>query len=323
MQHAYALHSVLDALSYYSVDVLEIKENINIRCPYLDHKDDSPSCTVNLLNGLWYCHGCDRGGNYEQLVRVFETAQLGEPPDDWELVLTLAAIRLGHKNKNREHLISINIVPHVRTTKSDERALFLSEEFFFNLKQPHWKQIEQHYLYERDFRPQSLIDFDVRINHSSEYSVVIPIYQQGIFMGYTSRKAYDCAKDETKYWHSPGMHKSEIVFGDLKSGTVLVVEGPLDKIMAHQLGFKNVACTFGWHMSETQARHIKKYAKKIIDAQDNDEKGEEGAKRSRELIPEVEHQRFVFPNRIKDIGSMSRYKHLFSMNLYYPFALVS
>lgn len=310
---------VLDALSYYGVDVFEIKENVNIQCPYVDHEDSSPSCTVNLLNGLWYCHGCDRSGNYEKLVEVFETGQLGYVPDGWQLACTLAAIELGEVREHTKRIVSLDIVPRVRTTQADERALFLSQEFFFNLKQPKWNEIEQHYLFERHFQPQTLLDGDYRLNPTSEWSILIPVYQQGIFRGYTSRKAYDCAKDETKYWHSPGMHKSEIVFGNLVRGTVMIVEGPLDKSMAEQLGATNVACTFGWHLSEMQAAHIRKYATKVIDAQDDDEKGELGAKRSKELIPDVPHQRFIFPKKKKDIGAMWNEKQLFSVNLYYPY----
>ena len=33
------------------------------RCPFPDHEDRDPSFVVNPAKGLWYCHGCHRGGD--------------------------------------------------------------------------------------------------------------------------------------------------------------------------------------------------------------------------------------------------------------------
>ncbi len=45
---------------------LKVKSNgfsDNIRCPFPDHDDKNPSFAVNIENGVYKCHGCNRTGN--------------------------------------------------------------------------------------------------------------------------------------------------------------------------------------------------------------------------------------------------------------------
>lgn len=35
---------------------------VTVRCPILDHHDSRPSFGLNLENGAWHCHGCDKSG---------------------------------------------------------------------------------------------------------------------------------------------------------------------------------------------------------------------------------------------------------------------
>jgi hypothetical protein len=42
-------------------DYYEGMDTYNIICPF--HDDDTPSCSLNLKDGLWYCHSCDIGGS--------------------------------------------------------------------------------------------------------------------------------------------------------------------------------------------------------------------------------------------------------------------
>ena len=39
-------------------------------CPF--HKEDTPSFSVNLANDLWYCHGCQKGGNVINFIMEME-----------------------------------------------------------------------------------------------------------------------------------------------------------------------------------------------------------------------------------------------------------
>ncbi|MCX7727813.1 MAG: toprim domain-containing protein, partial [Chitinispirillaceae bacterium] len=64
------------------------------------------------------------------------------------------------------------------------------------------------------------------------------------------------------------LHKFEPI-----DDTIILVEGILDALWMHQLGFKNTLATLTNNISYKQAEIVKKYAKKVIDMSDNDEMG--------------------------------------------------
>ena len=45
------------------------KERVG-RCPLPDHEDRTPSFAVNPEKGVWFCHGCVRGGDVVELARL-------------------------------------------------------------------------------------------------------------------------------------------------------------------------------------------------------------------------------------------------------------
>lgn len=45
-------------------------ENVAASCPFPDHPDRGPSFAINILNGLWMCHGCHRSGAFHSLLRA-------------------------------------------------------------------------------------------------------------------------------------------------------------------------------------------------------------------------------------------------------------
>lgn len=316
---------VLDALLYYDVvdayHFAAATDNILITCPYPDHLDDRPSCSVNLLNGLWKCHGCDRTGNYNKLIQLLEEERIGREIDGWELELAKAAIELGvdpdeTAEQSDELVIRTAKAVTQRVSKRDQRALFLAQEFFYTLPQADWDVIQYHYLQRRNFTSISLKHFDIRLNHASSFSIVIPVYQQDTFYGYVARKAYTVDKHETKYWNNPGLNKSDLVFGNLEIGPVLIVEGPLDMIKAWQYGFHNVCCLFGWHCSDAQATHIRKFATEIICGLDGDVRGQQGFCRLQEIFSDLPLRKFYFPVGVKDVDEMDQ--QTFSLNMYMP-----
>lgn len=65
-----SLGPIADLISpYMDRPKLSGSENLASRCPFPDHDDHSPSFAVNINNGLWKCHGCNRSGNLVTLLR--------------------------------------------------------------------------------------------------------------------------------------------------------------------------------------------------------------------------------------------------------------
>jgi len=96
-----------------------------------------------------------------------------------------------------------------------------------------------------------------------------------------------------KYINSPAtvlFDKSNCLFGleqarhaIVASGTVVVVEGYTDVIMAHQLGCENVVATLGTSLTAGHGRMLRRFANKVIIVFDSDAAGIEAANRALEV----------------------------------------
>jgi DNA primase len=99
--------------------------------------------------------------------------------------------------------------------------------------------------------------------------------------------------DPAKYMNSPTsilFDKSNCVYGldkarheIVSSGTVAVVEGYTDVIMAQQFGCKNVVATLGTSLTSGHARLLKRFTKDIILIFDSDAAGATAAERALEI----------------------------------------
>ncbi len=120
--------------------------------------------------------------------------------------------------------------------------------------------------------------------------MMIPIRdERGRVVGFGGRVLHP--QDHPKYINSPQtplFDKSRLLFG-LDSGrrairdteTVVIVEGYLDVIQAHQAGYHNVVAQMGTAMTEAQVRLVApRYARKIVMALDADEAGQNATRRS-------------------------------------------
>lgn len=97
-------------------------------------------------------------------------------------------------------------------------------------------------------------------------------------------------RQEPKYLNTPEtpiFNKSEIIYGlDLARTTireknfVIIVEGQMDVVSAHQAGFKFVVATSGTALTRQHIEVLKKYTENIAFCFDTDSAGEKAAKRA-------------------------------------------
>lgn len=123
--------------------------------------------------------------------------------------------------------------------------------------------------------------------------LIIPIRdERGRVVGFGGR-AMD-PDDNAKYINSPQsaiFDKSQLLYGlDMAkspirdSGTVVIAEGYMDVIQAHQAGYANVVAQMGTAMTEPQIRLVApRFAKRIVLALDADDAGQNAARRSLEV----------------------------------------
>lgn len=290
----------LKVLEHYRLlDGAKLQEaQVAVICPF--HEEDTPSCNVWLEQERFYCFGCDKSGDLADLVAKFEHVnKLGALLLISRIMKDLEAAYSGELGAKIILAQQYADKPSLTTEEAIEQA----RGFFFSLARPSWQDISSHYLInERGFTTETLMRFDARINSSSEYPIIFPVYEGKAFKGYMTR-ALDSRED--KYRMSRGMRKTEVVYGQVRPGhPVILTEGVFDCWKSYQnlrhLGRKGfgLASPLNWSVSDQQAAKLSA-ASAVISAFDNDEAGGQGYTelKRRLSIPVV---RMPFPSWIHD-----------------------
>lgn len=192
----------------------------------------------------------DRGLNQE-IITEFE---LGFVPDKWDTLLKFL-IKRGHQEKDIEAAGLI-----VKSSKPSRTG------------------------------QQSFYD---RFRHR----LIFPINDlYGQVIGFTSRVLPGTKVEQAsaKYINTPETliyNKSRVLYGldkakleIKKQDKVILVEGNMDVIAAHQAGDKNIVCTSGTALTENQIKILQRYTQNIILAFDVDLAGQSATQRSIDLL---------------------------------------
>ena len=134
-----------------------------------------------------------------------------------------------------------------------------------------------------------------RLYDRFRHRLMIPIRDgRGRTVGFGARALE--ADQQPKYLNSPQgplFDKSRLLYGmDMarrtirETETVVVVEGYMDVIQAHQAGYKNVVAQMGTALTQTQAQLLAKYAHRLILALDSDNAGVQATMRGLNVVHE-------------------------------------
>jgi len=286
------MENILIAAHYGLIDTVPFEsKNFNVICPF--HDDREPSLT--MYQSYFKCWACGEAGTLNQFIIKYEELS-GNKINRWEAILLLAKMK---------KFSEIKIIRTEKDEKSKEELREYAHSFISSLGRPCWKHLQHHYLLDRKYTPKILDEHGVRINTGSSHSIVLPIYENGVFQGYISRRSVDDRLINPKYKNNHGFDREAHIGGTITKGAVLVVEGYLDYLRACQYGWSNVCVTFGAYCSEKQANIIKQHATSIVCGYDNDNAGRIGSRLLRSRFTEIPFYEFPFQDNIKDIGEMS------------------
>lgn len=196
------------------------------------HNDHDPSLSINLRSGLVNCLGaCGRGWNLFQFVKEVE-----------KLGLSGGSIK-----------------------KIKEYKFKFDKEAFVKLPLAY----DNKYLLGRNLTDEDIKDWDIRFGGAS---IVIPVYsKRGRLLGAVYRMLIPGF--EPRYLNQVG---KEHLFGvdhfiRGEDDTVIVVEGPMDCINMHRMGFHNTVATLGIQVTSEQLSKVKRLANNVFILFDKDE----------------------------------------------------
>lgn len=305
---------IVDVLSQYSVKLEKTGRNYKALCPF--HSEKHASFFVFPDQQRWHCFGaCATGGDVIAFVMKKEGLDFGQAI---RLLAEQTGVKLPRANTEeeaqRDKLFRINAAAadffhHALTaTANGERARAYLEKrgltlaslsaFQLGYSPDSWdtlkNDLQAHGHAEKDVLAAGLV---IEREGGGSYDrfrnrLMFPIRDtQGRITGFGGRALDDAMP---KYMNSPQsavFDKSSTLYGVDRAKTaikdedrVVIVEGYMDVIMAHQHEFNNVVASMGTSLTEKQIAILKKLTRRFTLALDPDAAGAEATLRGIENI---------------------------------------
>lgn len=293
--------------------------NLKGLCPF--HSEKTPSFVVYPKDGSFHCFGCgqngdifgflmkteglDFRGSLEKLARKAgvelkprNEQAAAEDRQRERLKEACAAAALFYHNLLRQHASASQARAY-----AEKRGLTTStwELFQVGYAPDSWDILLTH-LTSRGFTAQECVDAGLAAEREEggaydrfRNRLLFPIRDhKGAVVGFGGRALGD--GQTPKYLNSPQsvvFDKSQILYGlDLarpnvqRTGQVVIVEGYMDVVVAHQAGQTNVVGTIGTALTDHHAELLKRIAKKVILCLDPDTAGDMAALKGSEVLQE-------------------------------------
>jgi DNA primase len=312
---------IIEVISSY-VPLQKSGRNYKALCPF--HAEKTPSFVVFPESQHWHCFGaCSEGGDVFSFVMKregwdFRTAlkelalragvdlqprtpaqvEAEEEADRLRELLTTAA-------QYYHHLLQH--APEARAARAYVAKRGLSDEtserFLLGYSSAGWDNART-YLIERGYTVEDLIKAGMLVQKEESGStydrfrdrLMVSIRDvQGRVIGFGARTLDP--EGVPKYLNSPQtslFDKSQTLFGlDLarqairREDRVVIVEGYMDVMQAHQAGFANVVAQMGTALTEPQLRQLQRYTKRLVLALDPDAAGVQATLRGVEVARET------------------------------------
>ncbi|MBT9135407.1 MAG: DNA primase [Firmicutes bacterium] len=287
-------------------------------CPF--HGEKTPSFSVSQEKQMYYCFGCQAGGNalsflmehnkmsfHEAVEKLAERVGLELPTnqiDDQELLV---------RRRERERSLKVMewaTATYQRQLQNDslgrEAREYLSKRglstdlvaaLSLGYSLPPWRTLLERA--EKDgYTPQELLQSGLAVQGEKgpydrfRHRLMFPIRnRQGQVIAFGGRVLDD---SQPKYLNSPEtalFHKGQELFGldragkvITKAGYAVVVEGYMDALTAWQHGIDNVVASLGTALTTEQVTILKRYTNYVTLCYDADEAGQAATLRAIEVL---------------------------------------
>jgi len=292
-------------------------------CPF--HSERTPSFVVFPHTGTWHCFGaCGTGGDVFAFVMRKENLTFREALEmlAQQVGVDLSAAEGSAQNDQRDRLYAANAAaatffrhtllhhPGAEIARSylQRRGIddATADAFQLGYAPALWSGLRDHLL-GRDFSLDLLLDAGL-IKRSEErqstydafrHRVIFPICdRQGRVIGFGGRVLDDGTPKYLNTAETPLFHKSHVVYGlDRAHRTirerdqVVIVEGYMDVIAAHQFGYSNVVACMGTALTTEQLQQLQRFTNNFVLALDADAAGQQatirGLNQARQALTRV------------------------------------
>ncbi len=301
---------IVDVISSY-LKLEKAGRNFKALCPF--HQEKTPSFFIFPDRQSWRCFGCGAGGDLFSFVMKKEGTDFGET---LKTLADKAGISLERKkeaieSKTTDRLYQINettaqyyhdLLLHspaaggARDYATKKRGLNSKTIDDFQLGFSPGEGLRKHLL-DRGYSEKELLalrllgEKDGRTYDFFRHRLMFPIRDiKGRVVGFGARALDD---SQPKYLNSPQtaiFDKSSILYAIDRAkaaikekGLVVIVEGYMDAITAHQYGFTNVVASMGTALTEKQIKVLKGLTRNIAFALDPDIAGDAATLRAIEV----------------------------------------
>ncbi len=313
-------NDIVSVVSQY-VDIKKRGKNYLGLCPF--HQEKTPSFSVSPEKQLFYCFGCNEGGNVISFIMKMNNLPF---PEACEHLARQAGVEIPRQRMHKSG--------HSTERENIKKLNNLTASFYHKILRKSNRAIPaRKYLHERGLTEESvekfslgfalnewnlLLDFLIKKGFKEEFiykaglagkssgkgktfdkfrnRIIFPIKdQRGDVIGFGGRAITD--EQQPKYLNSPEtpvFNKRKVLYGidqayknirDFKGA--VVVEGYMDVIMMHQFGLMNALAPLGTSFTEDQGRLLKYNADTVYIAFDADAAGEAAALRSLTLLQQL------------------------------------
>ncbi|MBI4056446.1 MAG: DNA primase [Elusimicrobia bacterium] len=311
---------IVEVIREYVSSLKKAGRNFKACCPF--HQEKTPSFNVNQDKQLFYCFGCQEGGDVFKFLMKIENLSFSEAAQKlaeragvrWE------AARESLGPRERERLVLKEILEFAQSfyrdifLKSPEAAgarVYLSqrkvsaeigERFEVGTSLSDGTSFLEAGL-RKGFSPElmakaGLITFREGANGYRDYfrgRLLFPIRgANGEMQGFGGRVLNDGM--QPKYLNSPDtpvFSKSRVLYGlqhaapfARKEGKLILLEGYMDVLAAHQHGLGFAVAPLGTAITPEHARLIRRYVEEVVLVFDPDAAGLQASFRSAELLLE-------------------------------------
>ncbi len=307
---------IVELVSEY-VTLQKAGRNFKGLCPF--HTEKHPSFFVFPEQQSWHCFGaCGTGGDIFSFIMKKEGVDFGQA---LRFLAQRGGITLGPleasskvEDEKKEKLFQINEAATeyyhhlLSSTKAGEAARsYLArrkvtpeviKEFRLGFSPDAWETLKN-YLLGKGYTEKELAEVGLIIEKEEGGSydrfrnrLMFPICDiQGRVTGFGARVLDDSLPKYINSPQAPIFDKSSILYGVdkakstvRKKNLVIIVEGYMDVLTAHQHGWQNVVGSMGTSLTEKQVGGIKRLTSNITLALDADLAGEEATLRGRAIL---------------------------------------